>query len=198
MRTLDESAFLAWAEGRDLGLDPEYPESAVLTFRGNTAAEARFWNVPLEPKRRPYYLSSLLELLGDWRSCFAWRHLGYWPNANDLDEGEVVEHQILKGLGLPLGTTQVVEFERVDHQALLTLLFSTTVFGWSVVQDLYVVPDHARYILETDHHDVVHVEFRDAADIERWVSSMAERGFPLPDHVPDGSFKHPPWMPDDR
>ena len=127
-----------------------------------------------------------------------WRHLGYWASSGDMDANEVVEHQILKGIGLPQGTTEVVEFERADHQALLTLLFSTTVFGWSVGQDLYVVPDHARYVLATDHHDVVHVEFRDTVDIELWVSTMAERGFPLPDNVPDQSFKHPPWMRDDR
>ena len=166
----------------------------MLTFRVG-AAEARFWNVPPEPERRPYYLSSLLELLGDWRSCFAWRHLGYWPNADDVDHpNQIVEHQILKGLGLPLGTTQILEFERADYQALLTLLFTTTVFGWSVGEDLYIIPDHARYILQTDHHRVIHVEFRDAADIERWVSTMAEAGFPLPDRVPDETFKHPPWM----
>jgi hypothetical protein len=190
MKTLSEQAFLSWAESRGLGLDPRYPESAVLTFRA-TDTEARSWNVPSEPERRPYYLSALLELLGDWQSCFAWRHLGYWPESRDMDASETVEHQILKGLGLPLGTTEVIEFQRADRNILLTLLFSTTVFGWSVGQDLYVVPDHTRYIVEAYHDDLVHVEFRDARDIDHWVSTMAELGFPLPDRVPDESFNPP-------
>jgi hypothetical protein len=109
-----------------------------------------------------------------------------------------VEYQVFKGLGLPLGTTDVVEFERVDYQALLTLLFTTTVFGWSVGQDLYVVPDHARYVVQTDHHDVVHVEFSDVADIDNWVSTMAQAGFLLPERLPDETSRQPPWMNNDR
>jgi hypothetical protein len=193
MRTLTEQTFLGWAEDHGLGLDPQYPKSAVLTFASGSG-DSRFWCIPPEPERRPYYLASLLDLLGDWQSCFAWRHLGYWPNSDDMDAGERVEHQILRGLGLPLGTTEVIEFAPTDRDILLTLLFTTTVFGWSVGQDLYVVPDHTRYVLQTDHHDVVHVDFRDPSDIERWVTTMAGHGFPLPERLPDESFKQPPWM----
>jgi len=135
--------------------------------------------------------------LGDWHRCFVWRHLGSWPDIGDIDQNwpnEVVEHRILSGLGLPLGTADVVEFERTDSDTLLALLFSTTIFGWSVGEDLYVVPEHARYIIQTDHHRVVHVEFRDPKDVERWVRIMADRDFPLPDRVPDESFEQPPWM----
>lgn len=193
MRTLTEEAFLRWAEAHGLGLDPRYPESSVLEFVP-ASREARFWCVPPEPERRPFYLASLLDLLDDWQSCFAWRHLGYWPDSNDLDANERVEHQILRGLGLPLGTSDVIEFSPSERDIILTLLFSTTVFGRSVGQDLYLVPDHARYIVQTDHHDVIHVEFREPRDVERWVATMESRGFPLPDRLPDESFKQPPWM----
>lgn len=151
------------------------------------------------PERRPYFLMSLLELMGDWRSCYVWRHLGAWPAAAHIDPrriNDVVEQEILKGLALPLGTTDVVEFDRGESGALVTLLFSTTVFGWSVGEDAYVVPDHARCFLQTDHHDVVHAEVRDSADIERWTSEMDQRGFALPEELPDQTFKRPTWMPE--
>ena len=77
---------------------------------------------------------------------------------------------------------------------LVTLLFSTTVFGWSVGEDLYVVPDYARGILQTDHHNVVHVEFRDIKDLSRSVKMMEARGFPLPEDLPDETFKRPEWL----
>jgi hypothetical protein len=198
MRALAEAEFLSWAEDRGLGLDPQYPQSAVLSFRAGSS-DARFWSVPPEPERRPYFLASLLDLLGDWTSCFAWRHLGSWPDVDDIDAqrvNDVVEYQILKGLGLPVGTADVIEFGRAESGVLLTLLFSTTIFGWSVGEDLYILPNHARYLLQTDHHNVIHVEFRHAEDVAPLVAQMAERGFHLPDELPDETFKQPHWMPE--
>lgn len=194
MKTLTEPAFLAWAEGAGLHLDPRYPQSAVLMFRSGPQP-ARFWGVPAEPERRPYFIWSLLELMGDWEECYAWRHMGSWPRSVDSSRiNDVVELQILKGLGLPVGTAEIVNFNRAELDKLVTLMFSTTIFGWSVGEDLYVVPDHTRCVLQTDHHDVIHVSFRDSADVAEWVSQMEDRGFPLPDDVPDPTFKRPEWM----
>ena len=197
MRTVSEHEFLRWADGKGIGLDPQYPGSAVLEFQGGS--EARFWSVPPEPERRPYLIASLLELMGDWQTCYAWRHLGSWPDPSTVNArrvNDVVELRILRGLGMPLGTADVVTFDRNDLDTLTTLLFSTTVFGWSVGEDLYVVPDHARQILQTDHHEVIHVSFGAAAEVGHWVSEMAQRGFNLPDELPDATFKRPPWMPE--
>jgi hypothetical protein len=194
MKTLTETEFLIWAERAGIGVDPRYPQSAVLGFRPDSG-DARFWCVPPEPERRPYFIGALLELMGDWQSCYAWRHLGSWPKSVDCRRfSDVVELGILKRLGLPLGTDNVVEFARDEINLLLTLIFSTTVFGVSVGEDLYVVPDHGRYILQTDHHHVVHVAFRAPEEVDRCVSEMAKRGFPLPDELPDATFKQPMWL----
>ena len=111
---------------------------------------------------------------------------------------EVVELRILQGLGLPLGTADVVIFDRVDLPTLITLLFSITVFGWSVGEDLYVVPDHGRHVLQTDHHEVIHVSFHDSGEIGHWVSQMAQRGFDLPEDVPVQPSSGPRGCPSDR
>jgi len=177
-----------------LYLDERYPQSAVLSFRPDPELD-RIWDVPPQPERRPYFIASLLELMGDWQWCYVWRHLGSWPQAADASRiNDVVELRILKGLGLPMGTADVVEIPREESDKLVTLMFTTTVFGWSVGEDLYVVPNHGRYLLHTDHHDVVHVCFRDPEDLERCVKGMETRGFPLPENVPDSTFKQPPWM----
>jgi len=194
MKSLNEAEFLEWATGKGLHLDPRYPKSAVLTFR-DAPGEARFWKVPFEPHRRPYFILSLLKLLGNWRVCYVWRHMGSWPREVDpLRVNDVVELEIFKGLGLPLGTADVVEFSRDDIKRLVTLMFSTTVFGWSVGQDLYVVPDHAQALLQTDHHEVIHAVCRDPANIQQWIEGMEHAGFALPDGVPDSTFKTPVWM----
>ena len=75
-------------------------------------------------------------------------------------------------------------------------MFSTSIFGWSVGEDTYVVPDNTRYILQTDHHGVIHVSFRSTDDMDRFVAKMEESGFPLPEDVPDETFKRPKWVDD--
>ena len=199
MKSLSEDEFLKWATANGLGLHRQYPQAKVLDFA--TGSESRFWQVPAKPELRPYFLAALIDLLGNWQTCYVWRHLGRWPSPSNVDPlgiNDAVELQILKGLGLPLGTAAVAALGRDEREALVTLLFSTTVFGWSVGEDLYVVPDHARQVIRTDHHDVVHVDCAAAADLQHWVSRMAEEGFELPDEPPDPTFKPPKWMAGDH
>jgi len=199
MKTVTEEEFLRWASTKGLGLDPRYPRSAVLDFRDGS--ESRFWEVPREPERRPCFLASLIDLMGDWQTCYVWRHLGSWPDPKHLDTDRMddgVELLILKGLGVPLGSSAVLQFPRADRESLVTLLFSTTIFGRSVGEDLYVVPDHARQLLQTDHHNVVHVSLADSRDLHRWIAKMSAEGFDLPDEPPDATFKRPAWMGDDN
>jgi len=194
VRTHQESEFLAWASRSGFHIDPRYPQSAVLALHP-ASEHHRFWEVPVEPERRPYFIASLLECMGDWQACHVWRHMGSWPEAAIPERiNDVVELRILRGLGLPLGTAAVVEYARDEYDSLLTLLFSTTIFGWSVSEDLYVVPNHGRHLLQTDHHGVFHVCFRTEDSLDRCVEEMERRGFPLPGEVPDATFKQPGWM----
>jgi hypothetical protein len=106
-----------------------------------------------------------------------------------------VEHTILSGLGLPIGTADIVEFSHDEEVALITLLLSTSIFGWSVGDDLFLVPDSAAGFLQTDHHGVVHASFRSEDTMAEFVRFMDAEGFALPDEPPDPTFKVPDWMP---
>jgi hypothetical protein len=194
MKTHSEEQFLKWVEAHGMALDERYPDSAELTFKPDSALD-RFWVVPPRPERRPHFLATILRLAGEWQSCLVWRHMGSWPRRPDPQRlNDRVEFQILKGIGMPLGTADIVEFERAELDQLITLLFSTTIFGWSVGEDLYVVPNHAQYIIKTSHHDVVHVLFRHMEDLRQFAKGMDEEEFRLPTAVPDATFIIPEWM----
>ena len=168
-----------------MGIDECCPNSAIMTFKppggiGNS------WDIPPKPEQRPWFISAVLNSMGQWRSCFVWRHMGSWhenPNPNRLNDR--IEFQILKGLGMPLGTADIVEFAGNELDQLITLLFSTTIFGWSVGEDLYVVPDHAKSIFKVSHHNVVRVFFRDASEMHSFAANMEREGFSPPKTVPD-------------
>jgi hypothetical protein len=63
-----------------------------------------------------------------------------------------------------------------------------------VNEDLYIVPDTGRHIVKTNHHGVIHVSFGSSDDVQAFIQFMAERGFILPDELPDATFKRPEWM----
>ena len=194
MKRHSESDFLAWAQKRGLELDPRYPDSAVLTLAPNPQFD-RFWTVPLQPERRPYFLQCMLGAFGTWSSYRCWRHLGSWPAKPDERRiNDQIEHAIFRGIGLPEGSADIIEFDASERVQLVTLLFATTVFGWSVGQDIFLVPDTARGTLQTDHHGVIHASFKEEASMNAFIQRMEEEEFPLPDDVPDATFKIPKWM----
>src|SRR3954468_7371948 len=117
MKTVTEGEVLQWASTKGLGLDPKSPQSAVLDFE--ESSESRFWEVPREPERRPYFLASLIDLMGDWQTGYVWRPVGGWPHPRKIDPrriNDAVEMLILKGLGLPLATGAVVQFSRDERE----------------------------------------------------------------------------------
>jgi hypothetical protein len=194
MKTYSEEQFLKWAEEHGVIVDERYPGSAELTFTSGSDL-SRFWIVPSQPKKRPRFLAAMLRLLGKWHSCRVWRHMGRWPERPGRRcASDRVELQILKGIGMPMGTDDVVEFMRTDRDRLTALLFTTTVFGWSVAEDLYLVPNDAQYIVETSHHGLVYVYFRQLEDLHQFVEGMNRAEFPLPDTVPDWTIEIPDWM----
>ncbi len=194
MKRHTQSAFLAWARERGLSLDPKYPQSAVLTFVPNLQFD-RFWVVPAEPERWPHFLGCMVDAFGPWSSCHCWRHLGRWPEKSDEQQiDDEVEYLIFRGIGLPTGSRDVIEFSLSERAKLIILLLATTIFGRTVGQDVYLVPDTGLGILETDHHGVIHASFKDEGAMIAHIRRMEQEGFSLPDEVPDATFKVPKWI----
>jgi hypothetical protein len=105
-----------------------------------------------------------------------------------------VRDNVLISAGVPLGIEGAVRFSDAETDKLVTAIFAQLVFGGSVVDDLFVVPDHGRQFLQTDHHDVVHVCFADQKRIKPFIAHMAREDYALPDELPDETFKKPDWM----
>ena len=147
MKTHSKKQFLEWAAAHRIQLDERYPDSAVLAFTPDPHLD-RFWKTPRQAEDRPRFLLLMLELMTDWKSCFVWRHLGRCPTQPfPYRMNGRIEFEILRGIGLPMGSADIVEFERAETDRFVTCLFTATVFGGSVSADLYIVPDHAQQII---------------------------------------------------
>ena len=89
-----------------------------------------------------------------------------------------------------------MSFQREEMDAVLTVLFATMAFAWHSPDDLYFIPDHGQQIVQSDHHDVIHVECVDQNRMELLIQHLKTNGkYELPEEPPDWTFKWPAWMP---
>jgi hypothetical protein len=180
MQLIPAADFLAWAGTLGIGLDERFDEPRCLAYRPYRDSD-RFWALPEHPETWPFFVAQLLAALEPWLVCALWVRSGLWP---DMAEGATrngrVRSVILRGAGIPSRFVGGAKLGRGEEAELLAVAFAQLAFGSCVMDDLFIVPDHGRYFLQTDHHDAVHVSFADENLIKPFVDYMEEKGFPLP------------------
>jgi hypothetical protein len=190
MNTHQQNEFLQWATEHGL----ETKDWSELSFSPDPYLD-RFWKVPPEPKRQTVFLLCMLGLMSPWKTCFVWRSMAHWPAVPDYSNiNSRVKHQILTGIGIPMGTSEIVEFSRSDTDRLITLLLTSTSFGCTEYDDLFLMPDNAQFVMKTSHHDVVEIAFGTEQALTQFVDGMQAKGYSLPYDLPDATFIMPEWM----
>ena len=191
MDLISPSDFLAWARKQDIV--PWKSDSTALVYSQNEI-HCRFWRVPARVQI-PYFISHLLNGLDAWSDCYLWPRDGWWPQIPDDDHiKDKVELCVLAGAGIAANSHGAIRYSAKEVDKLITAVFAKLSFGWCVSDDLYIIPDHARQFMEASHHDVVHVDVRDAERMQQFIQHMDLGEFPLPTKVPDATFKKPHWM----
>ena len=192
MRAVSGEEFLRWAAGAGVGFDPRYPDYLTIL---PPADHARFWVVPADPATWPHFITGLLGGLDWWAAGYIWPRAGTWPAAARSESpNERVRDVVLRGAGIPDGWAGAIRFDRAEEGAVVAVLFAAMAFGWHGADDLFFVPDHARQLVRTDHHDVLHAECASEGRVEELVGHMAAAGYELPTEPPDWTFKRPAWM----
>jgi hypothetical protein len=180
--------FLGWARAAGIGLDERYPGAGSLSFLPPRAL-SRFWTLPGDPATWTHFAATFFEGLDPWSHGFVWPRAGHARSRE-----ERVRVMLLRGVGVPGDWGGALRFQRGEEDTLVAVLFVFLAFAWCTDDDLFFVPDHARQIIRTDHHDVVHIEFAGEGRLHEFVAHMARAGHDLPTEPPDATFKRPPWM----
>ena len=194
MKRIKENKFMEIIRQVGITVDSRYPKSAVLFFEKNSKI-SRFWEIPVEARKTTYFIETILAALDPWKKIYVWKHMGSWvTKINGERLNDDVQAVIYHGIGITENNADILEFKRNELTELVTLTFNQLVFGWHVGDDLYIIPDHGHQMIKTDHHDVVHVSFREQVAMNKYIHTMADNGFELPEDIPDETFKRPDWM----
>jgi hypothetical protein len=194
MEAVGSDDFLKWAAGAGIGFDERYPDARCLGFV-RPRDHSRFWTLPGDPHAWPHFAASILKGLDRWSWGFLWPRRGRWPTGDSSSSYEErVRDVVLRAAGIPDGWAGAIRFADRDGDALIAVLFIHLAIGWCVEDDLYFIPDHGRQIVQTSHHDVVHVACADEDGVTEFVTHMAAAGYDLPTEPPDETFRWPAWM----
>jgi len=190
MKAVPAEEFLRWAAEKGIRVD----EMKLLTMPVPREF-ARFWVLPHDPTSWPFFIGILLGGLDNWSTGHLWPRSGRWPEFGKAEsDNEAVRDVVLRGIGVPSSFSGAMHFDRDEKDALISILFVSLLFGWCVDDDLFFIPDHGCQLMQTDHHDVIHVECLYEERIQELIAHMAGAGYDLPTELPDGTFKLPVWM----
>jgi hypothetical protein len=116
----------------------------------------------------------VLDGLDAWSKCYL-HPRGRWPHAGPrLRERDRVFGVILEAAGVPADFDGAIGYDQADRDRLITALCAAMALGWSTRDDLFVIPDHAQQLVQTDHQGVVHVDFANGTDVDRFIAHMAK------------------------
>ena len=193
MKRITEKQFIEILKSIKIEIDPKYPNSVILSYLNSSYS--RFWSIPEEARKIPYFIETIINAIDEWKNIYVWKHMGSWTTkirGNRVNDD--VQAIIYKGIGIPDDTADIIQFDKNQIPELVTLVFNQLVFGWSVGDDLYIIPDHGKSILKTDHQEVIHAEFSTEETLNQFINVMKENDFNLPADIPDETFKKPEWM----
>lgn len=177
MTPVATSDFLLWARTCGIAPDDRYDEPRCLVYLPYRDYD-RFWVVPKSPEAIPYFAEQLLAGLGDWATCYLWLREGQWPSARHSNSSnDVVRDLIFRAAQVPDGFEGALQFSKSEQGKILGIISAVLMYGWSAGEDLFVIPNHGKVFLQTDHHGVVHVNCADANLPATFVAHMAENGF---------------------
>jgi hypothetical protein len=193
MQFMTINEFSAWASQRGIGVISPDGASAGAYYWLNylsSPGDGRFWGFPWEKSELLALIARVLNALDPWQSCWVFKREGGWSYAEDGDGRDVILHSI----GIPEGFQGAVGFAASEKAGLILLLVTQIAFGWYVLDDVWVVPDHGRQMIYTDHDGAVHVRFAEVERVDSFVQTLAKNGFPLPEEPPNETFRWPDWM----
>jgi hypothetical protein len=192
---LTDEAFHAWLAEGGIGSDPRYPNSYCLVFLAAPDC-SRFWFPSFVPSDLPGFINAALDAASSTAPYYLYRRGGgRWFDESSSGPGanQTIE-DLLRAVGLPASASGALRLERSEWRVLQAIVIAFYVYGWSVGEDLYILPTGRDCILMTSHHGELAVEFPTEARLEQFRAAMLQEGYDLPTQVPDGTFKGPDWL----
>jgi len=125
------------------------------------------------------FLQTAVAIASSDGSVWAYRKGGgTWYEGSDSPIGNHIIDRVVATLGVPLDFAGALGFDGPEWRDLYLLISTFFVWGWSVGEDLYIIPKNGSCLLMTSHHGELRANFPNEATRSRFCDDMDQAGHP--------------------
>jgi hypothetical protein len=180
MQILEDVRFLGWLQQRGIIADPHAGTGDRLTFAEGTPVD-RLWRPAGIVSDVPGFVHAALDGALQGGPWWLWRR-GGGPWMDEFGEEGGLRNasldRLLEGLGYG-GASGALRLGIKEMPDLWLIVNAFFVFGWSVGEDLYVVPDDCSCILVFSHEGWLEGRFPDAARADAFAAGLGRLATPV-------------------
>lgn len=174
MQLVPDSDVTDWMAGIGITSHPRFPLKLVFSDAPDCQQS---WLPTGRITDLPGFLQVAVGLATDGGQVLLYRKGGgSWYEGEDAPIGNHVIDRVLHGIGIPEAFQGALSFEAAEWRDLYLVISTFFVWGWSVGEDLYIVPKNGSCILMTSHHGELFAHFPGADARVAFVAAMAEAG----------------------
>ena len=127
----------------------------------------------------PGFLQTALDFVSDEEATLLYRKGGgSWYEDDDAPIGNQIIDRVLDAVGVPRTFQGALAFDSVEWRDLYLVISIFAVWGWSVGEDLFIIPKNGSCVLMTSHHGELFANFPSEEALEKFRDSMERAGHP--------------------
>ena len=150
MRLIAEPEFTTWAASVGIASHPRFPSNLAFV---QALDSHRAWLPTGRITDLPGFLQTAVGIAsGDGETLLYRKGGGSWFEGDDAPIGNHIIDRVLEAIGVPQHFNGALSFEATEWRDLYLVISTFFVWGWSVGEDLYIIPRNASSMLMTSHH----------------------------------------------
>jgi hypothetical protein len=176
MRLTAEAEFVDRTAAVGIGRHPRFPLNLAFTQAPDCQ---RSWLPTGRVSDLPGFLQTAIGIAtGDGPVWLYRKGGGSWFEGEDAPIGNHIIDRVLEGIGVPREFAGALAFEGQEWRDLYLVISTFFVWGWSVGEDLYIVPASGSCVLMTSHHGEFIAAYPSADRLDEFEAEMDRCGHP--------------------
>lgn len=176
MQLVPEAEAAKWMAGVGIGIHPRFPSHLAFVEEPDCQTS---WLPTGRVCDLPGFLQTAVGLAQEHGSVWLYRKGGgSWYEDEDAPIGNQIIDRVLAALGVPRDFYGALAFEFVEWRDLYLVISTFIVWGWSVGEDLYIIPTTGSCMLMTSHHGELFGLFPAEDALAKFEAEMTRLEFP--------------------
>ena len=172
MQLVAEDEFVRWTAGVDIARHPRFPLNLAFV---QTPDNYQSWLPTGRITDLPGFLQTAVGIASrDGATLLYRKGGGSWYEDADAPIGNQIIDRVLEALEVPRDFAGALSFEGAEWRDLYLVISTFFVWGWSVGEDLYIIPKNGSCMLMTSHHGELFAMCPTVEALARFEAEMAQ------------------------